>query len=189
VKKNSAVLRMGKNGILISLVLGYVLFAMPCFAGSPAVGDTAPDFSSLSTSGRFFELSGIEGKPVLLSFWSDWCSSERQELNFLKKLSERYPDLVIVIVDSESGTPSIRSLTRIASSLAEFGIGAKILVDRNLQVTGLYDVTALPTSVLIDPSGKIAYRKANFLKSDMDQVSASLDRAFSISSLDRYLER
>lgn len=169
--------------IFSMLFLGLLLAAIPCFAQSPNVGDAAPDFSSLSTSGRFFELSEIEGRPVLLSFWSDWCSSERQELTFLKKVSDRYPDVVIAIIDSESGAPNIRSLTRIASSLAEFGISAKILVDRDLEVTGLYNVTALPTSMLIDSSGKIAYRQANFFKSDVDQVSATLDKAVSISFL------
>ena len=183
--KSVRILDFGKTGILTLLVLGCLLLAVPCFAGGPTVGDTAPDFSSLSTSGRFFELSGIEGKPVLLSFWSDWCSSERQELSFLKKVSERYPDVVIAIVDSESGNPSIRSLTRIWSSLAEWDIRAKILIDKDLEVTGLYNVTALPTSMLIDPSGKITYRQPNFFNGDMDEVSASLDRAVSVSLLKR----
>ena len=172
-----------KEKIMAVVILGCLLVAIPCFAGGPAVGEMAPDFSSLSTSGSFFELSGSEGKPVLLSFWSDWCSSERQELNFLKKVNQRYPEVVIAIVDSKPGTPSIRSLTRIASSLAEWGIGAKILIDRDLEITGLYDVTALPTSMLIDPLGRIAYRQANFFKSDMDKVSTSLDRAVSVSFL------
>ena len=173
-----------KTKTLTGIILGCLLLAVPCFAGGPTVGDIAPDFSSLSTSGRFFDLSGIEGKPVLLSFWSDWCSSERQELTFLKRVSERYPEVVIAIVDSKSGVPSIRSLTRIASSLAEWGIDAKILVDRDLEVTGLYNVTVLPTSLLIDPSGTIAYRQPNFFNSDTDGVSASLDRAVSVSFLD-----
>ena len=172
-----------KTKTLAGIVLGCLLIAVPCLAGGPTVGDTAPDFSSLSTSGQFFDLSGIEGKPLLLSFWSDWCSSERQELTFLKKVSERYPEVVIAIIDSKSGTPSIRSLTRIAGSLAEWGIDAKILVDKDLEVTGLYNVTALPTSLVIDPSGTIAYRQPNFFNSDTDGVSASLDRAVSTSFL------
>lgn len=181
--KNLSIKDFGKTRIMMLLVIGCLMIAAPCLAGGPAVGDTAPDFSSLSTSGRFFELSGVEGQTLLLSFWSDWCSSERQELSFLKKVSERYPDVVIAIVDAESGKPSIRSLTRIASSLAEWGIAAKILVDRDLEVTGLYNVTALPTSMLIDPSGKITYRQSNFFNGDLDKVSASLDRAASISLL------
>ncbi|MDF1524648.1 MAG: redoxin domain-containing protein [bacterium] len=159
------------------------MIAAPCFAGGTSVGDTAPDFSSLSTSGRFFNLSGIEGKNVLLSFWSDWCSSERQELTFLKRVSDHYPEVVIAIVDSETGTPSIRSLTRIARSLEEWHIDAKILIDRDLEVTELYNVTALPTSLLIDYSGTITYRQPNFFNGDTDGVSASLDRAVSVSFL------
>ena len=176
---------IGKMLIMTAIFVGCVLLAAPSIAGGPSVGDAAPDFSSLSTSGRFFELSDIGGKPILLSFWSDWCSSERQELNFLKKVSERYPEVVIAIVDAESGTPSIRSLTRIASSLAEYGVGAKILVDRGLEVTGLYNVTALPTSMLIDPTGKITYRQPNFFNSDMDEISSSIDRAVSVSFLEK----
>lgn len=169
--------------ILLLLVMGSLAVSVPCFAGGPSVGDAAPGFNSLSTSGRFFELSESEGKPVLLSFWSDWCSSERQELNFLKKVSERYPQVVIAIVDAKPGTPSIRSLARISGALAEWGIGAKILVDRNLQITGLYNITALPTSMVIDPGGRIAYRQSNFFNSDRDEVSAYLDKAASVSML------
>lgn len=183
--KSERFLNFSKTKTLTGIILGCLLIAVPCLAGGPTVGDTAPDFSSLSTSGRFFDLSGIEGKTVLLSFWSDWCSSERQELTFLKRVSDRYPEVVIAIVDSEPGTPSIRSLTRIASSLAEWGINARILVDRDLEVTGLYNVTSLPTSLLIDSSGTIAYRQPNFFNSDTDGVSASLDRAVSVSFLNR----
>lgn len=184
--KNVRTLGTVKTKFMVLLVVVVLAAAAPCFAGGTSVGDTAPDFTSLSTSGRFFELSQIEGQPVLLSFWSDWCSSERQELNFLRKVSERYPDVVIAIVDAKPGAPSIRSLTRISSALAEWGIGAKILVDRNLQITGLYNVTVLPTSLLIDPRGKIAYRQPNFLNSDRDAVSKSLDKASSISMLDAF---
>jgi thiol-disulfide isomerase/thioredoxin len=181
--KSAKLVNLYKTKTLTGIILGCLLIAVPCLAGGPMVGDAAPDFSSLSTSGRFFDLSGSEGKTVLLSFWSDWCSSERQELTFLKRVSDRYPEVVIAIVDSESGTPTIRSLTRISRSLAEWDIEAKILIDRDLKVTGLYNVTALPTSLLIDSSGTIAYRQPNFFNSDTDGVSESLDRAVSVSFL------
>ena len=175
--------KIGKPGISAILSLMFILVSVPCVAGGPSVGEAAPDFSSLSTSGRYFEFSKVDGKPVLLSFWSDWCSSERQELQFLKKVTDSYPEVVIAIVASESGTPSIRSLTRISMSLAEWGVGAKILIDRDHKITGLYNVTSLPTSVLIDPVGKIAYSSPSFFNSDMDEISESLNMASSFSLL------
>ena len=69
--KSERFLNFSKTKTLTGIILGCLLIAVPCLAGGPTVGDTAPDFSSLSTSGRFFDLSGIEGKTVLLSFWSD----------------------------------------------------------------------------------------------------------------------
>ncbi|MDT8396751.1 MAG: TlpA disulfide reductase family protein [bacterium] len=155
--------------------------ATMAFADGPAVGEPAPDFSSLATSGRQFSLSENSGRPVLLSFWSPWCSFERQELSFLKAVNERYPDVLIAIVDAESGTPSIRSLTMISRSLEEWGIDARVIVDKGLEVTELYNITTLPTSMVIDPTGRIVHWQANYFKGADAEVNASLDRVYSVS--------
>lgn len=152
-------------------------------AGGPDVGDLAPEFSILTTSGKYFELAELEGRPVLLSFWSDWCSTDREELAFLKRVGEKHPDAVIAVVDAESAMPSIRSLTRIAGSLTRNGVEALILVDRGLDVTELYGVTSLPTSMVIDPSRRIAYRQSNYFSGEGDEAAASLERIDARSQL------
>jgi hypothetical protein len=54
--KNVGIVSFAKVKLMGMVILGCLLVAMPCLAESSMVGDTAPDFSSLSTSGRFFEL-------------------------------------------------------------------------------------------------------------------------------------
>lgn len=148
---------------------------------SVQIGKAAPDFTSLATSGRTITLSEQAGSPVLMAFWSDWCSLEKTELSFLKQVQESYPDVQVIIVNSESKKPSIRTLSRIWNTLEEWDIQAQVVVDRGLEVTNLYEVTSLPTSLVIDPSGRIVHRQANYFKGAGEEVRASLDRAYSLS--------
>jgi peroxiredoxin len=150
---------------------------------SAEIGQVAPDFTSLTTDGRAFSLSEQAGRPVLLTFWSDWCSFEKTELGFLSTVKQLYPDVLIVIVDSEGDKPSIRTLSQIMRSLNEWGIEASVIVDKGLKVTSLYEVDALPTSLVIDPTGRIVHRQSNFFKGADDEVKASLDRVYSVSML------
>ncbi len=144
-------------------------------------GKLAPDFTSLSTTGKPFSLSDQAGRPVLLTFWSDWCSLEKTELSFLREVKQHYPDVGIVIVDSEEGTPSIRSLAHIRRSLDEWGVDASVLIDWGQEVTRLYNVEALPTSLVLDPAGRIVYREANYYKGAYEEVMASLSRVNAVS--------
>ena len=174
--------------VIIGIIaLGVGLLAAPTLATAGSVdysaqmGKVAPDFTSLSTSGKFFSLSEQAGSPVLLAFWSDWCSLERTELSFLSKVQKNYPDVQIIIVDAESKKPSIKTLSRIWNTLEEWNIDAAVVVDRGLAVTQLYEVETLPTSLVIDPSGRIVHRQANYFKGAGEEVRASLDRASSMS--------
>ena len=184
-------MKLGKHGkifkILGILVLGAGLLTAPAVATAgnmdlaAQMGKVAPDFTSLVTTGRTLSLSEQAGNPVLLAFWSDWCSLEKTELSFLKNVQESYPEVQLIIVDSVSKKPSIRTLSRIWNTLDEWGIQAHVVVDRGLEVTNLYDVKSLPTSLVIDPSGRIVHRQANYFKGADEEVRASLDRVYSIS--------
>jgi peroxiredoxin len=173
--------------ILGILALGAGLLAAPTMVMaadmdlSVQMGEVAPDFTSLATSGRTISLSEQAGSPVLMAFWSDWCSLEKTELSFIKQVQESYPDVQVIIVDSESEKPSIKTLSRIWNTLEEWNIQAQVVVDKGLEVTSLYEVTTLPTSLVIDPSGRIVHRQANYFKGAGEEVKASLDRAYSIS--------
>ena len=180
--------RIQKITVIIGiLALGAGFLAAPAtvMAGeldhSSQMGKVAPDFTSLATTGRLFSLSEQAGSPVLLAFWSDWCSLERTELSFLSKVQESYPDVQLIIVDAESKKPSIKTLSRIWNTLEEWNIDAAVVVDRGLEVTKLYEVETLPTSLVIDPSGRIVHRQANYFKGAGEEVRASLDRAASMS--------
>ena len=173
-------------------VIGAVVLSLGLLhsAGTATAGDAmslarkgklAPDFTSLSTTGKPFSLSDQAGRPVLLTFWSDWCSLEKTELSFLHEVKKHYPDVGIVIVDSEEGKPSIRSLANIRRSLDEWGVDASVIIDWGLEVTRLYNVEALPTSLVIDPAGRIVYREANYYKGAYEEVMGSLGRASAVS--------
>jgi cytochrome c biogenesis protein CcmG/thiol:disulfide interchange protein DsbE len=64
----------------------------------------APPFTLKSLEGNNIALSDFKGKPVLLTFWTTWCPTCREELPSLEKLSHRRGDqlaIVLIVIDGE----------------------------------------------------------------------------------------
>lgn len=174
--------RVRLNSTAFILATAMILFMTgPATADGPAVGQRAPDFSLFSTSGEKFHLSERQGRTVLMTFWSTWCSRSSDELAFLKKNAELYPSLEIAVVYSGDPKPDIRSLVYIKQVIDEWDLPASILVDRGQKVWELFGVKALPTSFIIDPNGVLAYGASNFYSSSPDELNTLLGRMSALS--------
>ena len=135
------------------------LIAACCVAGAPvlaqAVGveQTAPDFTLKSLEGTNLRLDEYRGQVVLLNFWASWCGPCRQELPLLDRINARYQDagfaVIGVNVEGQMGP---------ASEMAKkAGISFPTLVDENQRVSEMYELEAMPTSVVLDRDGVVKY--------------------------------
>ena len=112
----------------------------------------APGFMIEKLGGGKAGLSDYKGKVVLLNFWATWCMPCRQEMPSMETLWQKYKaqGFVIVAISNDEGSPS-----RIESFSKIFKLGFPILLDPEGKVSGIYKVSGLPTSYLIDRKGKI----------------------------------
>lgn len=122
-------------------------------AAMPAAGTTAPDFTLKSGSGRNLKLSEHRGEVVMINFWATWCGPCRQEMPLLNRLHEKYHKagftLFGVNIDDKSGN---------ALAMArKLGVAFPVLFDTEKRVSRLYDVEAMPSTLLIDRDGKVRY--------------------------------
>ena len=91
----------------------------------------------------------LAGKVVLLNFWATWCGPCKEEMPSLARLQSQFdPGQVrVVTVTTDMHPRGIRQF------LDNLGIKLPVLFDEDQELSRLFTVRGLPTTVLIDQSG------------------------------------
>jgi peroxiredoxin len=114
---------------------------------------SAPDFTLHSVTGSNLRLQEQRGQVVMLNFWASWCGPCRQEMPRLDRLYEKYHasgfQLLGVNVDDD-----VHNATGVSSKL---GLHFPVLLDTEKNVSRLYDLNTMPSTVLIDRDGRVRY--------------------------------
>ncbi len=136
---------------LIGLLFG--VFAASSLASSGMEGQQAPDFALKSASGENMRLSEYRGDVVMINFWATWCGPCRQEMPLLDELYTRYQrvgfNLLGVNIDDDSAGAM--------KMIQELGVNFPVLFDSRKEVSKLYEVKAMPTTVLLDREGRVRH--------------------------------
>lgn len=119
-----------------------------------ALGSVAPDFTLPTPEGGQMALSELRGKYVLIDFWASWCAPCRKENPNVVKMYNKYKDKgfeifgvsldqsrekwLKAIADDKLTWPQVSDLKGWESSAAQ-----------------LYQVDAIPQTILLDKEGKI----------------------------------
>ncbi len=140
---------------------GLFLGPLLALALGAAAKERAPAFRLEDTDGKVFDLQASLGhEVVLLDFWATFCLPCLAELNTFKDLESRYREkgfrVLAISVDQPQTLARVRAFTRARA------FPFPMLVDPGQEAYRLYAVSALPTSLLIDRNGFIAYRQEGF---------------------------
>jgi peroxiredoxin len=158
----------------ILLGLAFSVFAATSLASSGLAGQPAPDFALKSSSGKNLRLSEYRGDVVMVNFWATWCGPCRQEMPLLDELYSRYQrvgfSLLGVNIDDNS--------TKAMDMVSELGVNFPVLFDSRKEVSKLYQVEAMPVTVLIDREGTVRYvhhgYKPGYEDKYLDQIRSLL---------------
>jgi peroxiredoxin len=128
--------------------------AAPWAATAPLAPTTqAPDFTLRTLDGQKLRLGEQRGQVVLVNFWATWCGPCRQEMPHLNKLYEKYKSSGFVLLGV-----NVDDDTRQAAGVADkLGVKFPVLPDADKRVSRQYDLSAMPSTVLIDRDGKVRY--------------------------------
>ncbi|MBT8082985.1 MAG: TlpA family protein disulfide reductase [Gammaproteobacteria bacterium] len=135
------------------IALLFSVFAASSLASSGLEGQAAPDFALRSSTGENLRLSEYRGDVVMINFWATWCGPCRQEMPLLDELYNRYQrvgfNLLGVNIDDDS--------RRAMQMVEELGVGFPVLFDAGKDVSELYNVEAMPVTVIVDRRGTVRY--------------------------------
>ena len=154
--------------------LALSIFAAASLASSGLMGQPAPDFALKSSTGENLRLSEYRGDVVLINFWATWCGPCRQEMPLLDQLYTRYErvgfNLLGINIDDDTG--------RAMSMIRELGVSFPVLFDSEKVVSKLYDVDAMPVTILVDREGNVRHvhkgYKPGYEDMYLDQIRALL---------------
>jgi thiol-disulfide isomerase/thioredoxin len=135
------------------LALAGVLACASPLAAAEAINVPAPDFTLESRSGENLRLEDHRGEVVMLNFWASWCGPCRQEMPLMDELYSQYKDLGFIILAvnvDENRDEALRFLDKVP-------VNYPILYDPESSVSELYEVQAMPTTVMIDRNGNARY--------------------------------
>lgn len=114
----------------------------------PKVGDTFPVLTQERLEGK---LPDLQGKVVLVDFWASWCGPCKASFPALKEIHEKYASQGFVIVAvsiDESKDDMLGFLKKTAVPFVAVRDAKGTLAEK-------LDIQSIPTSFLLDRSGKI----------------------------------
>jgi thiol-disulfide isomerase/thioredoxin len=180
-----------RNFIIIGLVLvviigmagGYVLYrfqgvqqqskvvADPTIAPERGVtvGKTILTFTLVDRQGQATSV-GVSGKPIVLNFWASWCPPCRGEFPELDAFARTHSASVQFYAIDLQESPE-----KTAAFLQQNGYSLPVLLDTDGAVGHTYNITEIPTTLVVDSKGVIRFRKSGQVTAqELDQLTKGL---------------
>lgn len=134
------------------------------------VGEHAPNFRLQLDDGRTLTLEDLRGRPLLINHWATWCGPCRLEMPEIMKAAAANPELVVLAVNM------MQARSQIEPFAAEFNMDVPVVIDPTGEVSDLYAVRGLPTTILIDRQGMISAIWAGLLtEAKLDEMLKTLE--------------
>ena len=102
-------------------------------------------------NGKYTGISDFKGKIVFLNFWTTWCPTCRIEMPSMEKLYQKLKnkDFAMVTINLQESASQVKSF------FEEFKLTFTALLDSTGEIGALFGIRAIPTTYILDKSGRI----------------------------------
>ena len=102
-------------------------------------------------NGNNISLSDFKGKIVFLNFWTTWCPTCRIEMPSMEKLHQKLKneDFAMVTINLQESASQVKAFFK------EFNLTFTALLDSTGEVGASFGIRAIPTTYILDKTGRI----------------------------------
>ncbi len=118
--------------------------------------DKLPDLTSFELEGKLPE--GLKGRVILLDFWASWCGPCKSSFPAMEELTNKFAGqgLTIIAISVDEKRENMQRFIDAAK------VSFTIVRDSRHKLVAAADIKSMPTSFLIDRSGRIRFIHAGF---------------------------
>jgi cytochrome c biogenesis protein CcmG, thiol:disulfide interchange protein DsbE len=123
----------------------------PSSAPSPLLGAPLPEIHRRSLDGHAIDASLVQGVPVLVKFFADYCQPCKETLPAAERIHEAYPDVTFLGVDEDDTSEAASDVVH------RYGLSFPVIHDAGNVLAGRFRVTAMPTTFVADAHGVVRW--------------------------------
>ena len=146
----------------------------------PGQRQDAPVISGVDLDGNPISTADFPGNVIILNVWASWCAPCRAEAPALEEVALKYADQGVQLIglNTRDSNASAQGFVR------SFGVSYPSIVDTDgrlqLQFNETLPPQAIPSTIVIDPRGKVAARalgavEASTLNAIVDQLKSEVN--------------
>jgi thiol-disulfide isomerase/thioredoxin len=112
-----------------------------------------------------------QGKVVYLDFWASWCKPCQKSFPWMNSLLEKYPAeaFTVVTVNLDAEPEAMHHF------LSKIEAKFDIYHDPSGRIAEQFEIEGMPTSYLIDASGKVVSKHIGFYTSKVDRYEREIE--------------
>ena len=138
----------------------------------PYTGSTTKGFTLPGIKGETHSLSDYRGKVVLVNFWASWCMPCVEEMPELTQLEQHLAGQPFEILALNVGEHE----NRVKHFAERTSFNLPVLMDNSSKVFNEWKIEIMPTSFLIDASGRVRYRARGNPGWDNEQTLSIIEK-------------
>lgn len=133
------------------------------------IDEEAPQFTLKNLEGKEVSLASLKGKVTVLDFWATWCGPCKASFPAMQDVVTKYKDsdkVELLFIDTFE-----RGATRekvVSDFIKKNKYTFNVLLDKEIkdsngfEVAEKYDVSGIPTKVIIGPDGRMKYKSVGY---------------------------
>lgn len=165
--------------IIVLLTIAALFFIQHQFGEKPSdslriQADTVlPDLTLTRLDGNSVRLSELNAKVLMLNFWATWCEACMEEMPSIVKLRNKYQsrgfEVLGINLDENPETAALRVVKTM-------GMEFPIFKDPEGRTAELFDVRAIPLTILINQQRKVLYVRDGEFNWDTPAVHTRIEK-------------